>query len=96
LANCCTSEATVEFKNPHFTPHTSATALANFSWVESASSTILNKVTLTTSFSGTTVDTDFQLSETDDRLPSKEVVEVNGKEIGTAESGRVDGGLLRR
>jgi hypothetical protein len=47
-----------------------------------------------TSFSGTTVGTDFQLSDTDDLLPSNEVEEENGNVRGTRRVSDVWGELI--
>jgi len=56
----------------------------------------LNNATLTTSFSGTTVRTVFQLSDTEVLFPRSEVDWENGKFRGVDDPDIVDGGLERR
>lgn len=75
-----------EFKNPHFMPQISATAFASFSCVESPSSTILNNITLTTSFFGTTLAIVSQVSGVDADVEARLnlFITVSGVEKGEA------------
>lgn len=89
LANCCASEAIVELRNPYLIPHSSATALASVSCVESPSSVMLKSGMDVGICLGMTVGTAFHGSGIDDRLLDRDrpglLCGTNGKAKFTAE-----------